>query len=138
VYFACVKASVVHTYSCVHRVFSVDGNVVRAAVNGIIMRGGGFAAVKYPIGTSLELSCVWRPTGSCRAFSLPQTQRASVTLDGIAHSPSPSCVTVVNWDTREEWYKSSINYLVKNGSVIMLCSFDNCTTSNLHLTINSG
>ena len=140
--FACVKASVVHTYSCVHRVFSaytsVDGNVVKVAVNDIIMRGVGFAAVQYPIGTSLTLSCVWPPRGSCRGSSLPQTQRASVTLDGITQSPSPSCVTVVKWATREEWYNSSISYVVKSGSASMVCSFDGCTTSNLHLTISSG
>lgn len=126
-----------------HLVFcttSVDGNVVKVAVNGSIIFGGGdFASVQYPVDTSLKLSCVWPQSQSCRASSLPHTQRARMTLGGILKSSSPSCVTVVNEATCKKWYESSISYVVKSGHVNMLCSFDidSCTTTNI-LVIYSG
>ena len=117
----------------------VDNNLVKVAVDDIILEADGIAVAQYPVGSILNLSCLWLLSAPCSNSRPPPSP--VVTVGGVAKTPSePVCVIVVDRHTgaRKGWHSSSISYTVENGRISYVCKFNGCNGESLLLSITSG
>ena len=120
----------------------VDNDLVKVAVNGIILEEvGQFASVRYPVGTSLQLSFLWPLSAPCSADSRSPPSPPIVKVDQVDINLSdPECVSVMDKRTgiSKKWHSSSTSYTVENESIRYACNFDGCSGATLFLSIASG